>query len=39
MSNSGFYSGFVKKTQKIPLNQIRIAKEYRIDYQERAGKE
>lgn len=32
-------NGFVKKTQKIPLNQIRIAKEYRIDYQERAGKE
>ena len=32
-------NGFVKKTQKIPSNQIRTAKEYRADYKERAGKE
>ena len=30
-------NGFVKKTQKTPLVEIRVAKERRVDYKERMG--
>ena len=32
-------NGFVKKTQKTPPEEIRLAKERRADYKERMGKE
>ncbi len=31
-------NGFVKKTQKTPPEQIKMAKEFRADYKERMGK-
>lgn len=32
-------NGFVKKTQKTPPGELRLAKERRADYKERMGKE
>ena len=31
-------NGFVKKTQKIPLEEVRLAKEPRADFKERMGR-
>jgi phage-related protein len=31
-------NGFVKKTQKIPPEEIKLAKERRADFKERMGK-
>lgn len=31
-------NGFVKKTQKTPTEEIKLAKKYRADFKERMGK-
>ena len=31
-------NGFVKKTQKTPTEEIKLAKKYRADFKERIGK-
>ena len=31
-------NGFIKKTQKIPLEEVRLAKEPRADFKERMGR-
>ena len=31
-------NGFTKKTQKTPIEEIKLAKKYRADFKERMGK-